>query len=221
MLGTWRGGASGSENWNSELSSLYQVLVSIQSAILGSEFPYFNEPTVEALWGTEEGELQKRIHANGGYERLRVATIQHAMVAQIKSPPIGFEQSIKIHFLHKRRHILQVVAKWLQEAESSNTSGHARELKEAVDELKQALDTLGPLEEQVITKATDTEVVPPARKEEEVQKKMEEALEVVKVIFPNHSEHVLRNALETTAARNEQQEIIAFNLEAAVSLLES
>ena len=42
LLGTWRGGG-GNEGWT-EKSTLWQVLVSIQSAILGSEFPYFNEP---------------------------------------------------------------------------------------------------------------------------------------------------------------------------------
>ena len=150
LLGTWRGGATGSENWSAENSSLYQVLVSIQSAILGSEFPYFNEPTVEALWGTEEGELQKRIHPNGGYERLRVATIQYAMTAQIRQPPTGFEQCIRTHFLHKRRYLRAVCSRWIAEAETSNTTGHLQALKEAVEELEVALKDLGPTPQEAL-----------------------------------------------------------------------
>ena len=88
LLGTWRGGASGSEQWQKS-STIQQVLVSIQSLILGSEYPYFNEPGVESQWGTEEGELQKRIHSNGGYERLRIATIQHAMIGKLQDCPVS------------------------------------------------------------------------------------------------------------------------------------
>lgn len=145
LLGTWRGGATGTENWNAERSSLYQVLVSIQSAILGSEFPYFNEPSMEASWGTEEGELQKRIHPNGGYERLRVATVQYAITAQIKSPPAGFEECIRLHFLHKRNHIMDVCGQWIAEAEKSDTRGHATLLKGVVEDLRETLNGLGVL----------------------------------------------------------------------------
>ncbi|KAH9258901.1 hypothetical protein BASA81_002965 [Batrachochytrium salamandrivorans] len=143
VLGTWRGGANGSENWDPERSTLLQVLVSIQSAILGSEFPYFNEPTVELQWGTTEGEIQKRIHENGGYERLRVATILHAMTAHIKTPPPGFEDCIRIHFTEKREYILNhVCPAWLAEAQTSTTPGHLQALQLAVAELKTALSAL-------------------------------------------------------------------------------
>lgn len=142
ILGTWRGGANGSENWNADQSTLLQVLVSIQSAILGSEFPYFNEPTVETQWGSAEGELQKRIHMNGGYERLRVATVVHAMTAQITSPPVGFEESIRIHFTQKKDYILNTVCTaWLKEAASSDTKSHLLALEQAVQDLKKAFAT--------------------------------------------------------------------------------
>ena len=44
LLGTWRGSAS--ENWDPKVSTLLQVLVSIQSIIM-SEDIYFNEPGFE------------------------------------------------------------------------------------------------------------------------------------------------------------------------------
>eukprot|EP00515_Schizochytrium_aggregatum_P004286 CAMPEP_0202045222 /NCGR_PEP_ID=MMETSP0963-20130614/566_1 /ASSEMBLY_ACC=CAM_ASM_000494 /TAXON_ID=4773 /ORGANISM="Schizochytrium aggregatum, Strain ATCC28209" /LENGTH=346 /DNA_ID=CAMNT_0048609789 /DNA_START=89 /DNA_END=1129 /DNA_ORIENTATION=- len=142
LLGTWRGGATGSENWTKD-STLWQVLVSIQSAILGSEFPYFNEPGVESQWGTEQGELQKRIHSNGGYERLRVATIQHAMVAHLRSPPPGFEEIVRRHFRVKKRHILAMADRWLDEAKDSDTKGHFKSLQKQASELREELDKLG------------------------------------------------------------------------------
>jgi len=52
LLGTWQGGAHGKENWDSKMSTLWQVFVSIQGQILGSQYPYFNEPSIEAQWGT-------------------------------------------------------------------------------------------------------------------------------------------------------------------------
>mmetsp|Transcript_19443 Transcript_19443/g.38096 ORF Transcript_19443/g.38096 Transcript_19443/m.38096 type:complete len:394 (-) Transcript_19443:163-1344(-) len=141
LLGTWRGGATGSENWTKN-SSLWQVLVSIQSAILGSEFPYFNEPGVESQWGTDQGELQKRVHSNGGYERLRVATIQHAMIWQMRNPAPGFETLLQEHFRLKKHHILTTVDRWVEEAKSSDTKGHLKSMTKLVTELREELDKL-------------------------------------------------------------------------------
>ena len=95
LLGTWRGGGK-SEEWN-EKSSLLQVLVSIQ-ALIFVEYPFFNEPGYESQIGTPEGDRNRRVADNGGYERLRVWTIQWAMVDQLKNPSKGFEDAIREHF---------------------------------------------------------------------------------------------------------------------------
>lgn len=50
LLGTWRG--SSTENWNPKLSTLLQVMLSIQAIIMSNEV-YFNEPGYESLMGTE------------------------------------------------------------------------------------------------------------------------------------------------------------------------
>jgi baculoviral IAP repeat-containing protein 6 len=141
LLGTWRGGASGSENWTKK-STLWQVLVSIQSAILGSEFPYFNEPGVEARWGTADAEVKKRTATNGGYERLRVATVQHAMVGQLKHPSPGFADVIQAHFKLKTQHVLAVCEGWLEEAKLSDTTGHHTTLNRHVNALRAELRKL-------------------------------------------------------------------------------
>lgn len=88
LLGTWHGG-SRAEEWN-ETSTLLQVFVSIQ-ALIFIRFPYYNEPGYEDQQGTPEGERQQRVAQNGGYERLRVGTVQWAMVDQLRNPPKGFE----------------------------------------------------------------------------------------------------------------------------------
>lgn len=53
LLGTWRGNAS--ENWDPKLSTLLQVLVSIQAVVMGEDV-YFNEPGFETEAGTPDGE---------------------------------------------------------------------------------------------------------------------------------------------------------------------
>lgn len=68
-----------------------QLFVSIQALIL-VKYPYFNEPGVEAQMGTPEGNEGARVGENGGYEHLRVATIQWAMIDQLRHPAAGFEQ---------------------------------------------------------------------------------------------------------------------------------
>lgn len=78
---------------------------------------------MEALWGTAEGDRQKRVHLNGGYERLRCATMRYAMLEHLINPPLGFEELIKTHFKLKREYITGVVQQWLQEAKDSDTKG--------------------------------------------------------------------------------------------------
>lgn len=57
LLGTWSG-----PSWTPGESTLLQVLVSLQSLVLGAPKPYFNEPCCEAHEGTEHGEWQSKIY---------------------------------------------------------------------------------------------------------------------------------------------------------------
>ena len=104
LLGTWHGG-SRAEEWN-ENSTLLQVFVSIQALIL-IKYPVYNEPGVERQQGTPEGDRIQRTSQNGGYERLRVGTVQWAMVDQLQNPPKGFEVGGRGQSLHARgcRHL--------------------------------------------------------------------------------------------------------------------
>jgi hypothetical protein len=106
--------------------------------------PFANEPGYEAQIGTEEGARNHRTSENGGYERLRVWTVQWAMVDQLRHPTPGFEDAIRTHFRLKRAHILRSVAAWLDEARSSDTEGHFAALREQFEQLKVELARLGP-----------------------------------------------------------------------------
>ena len=115
LLGTWRGNAS--ENWDPKLSTLLQVLVSIQAIIMSEEI-YFNEPGYEGEAGTEEGERKNEAYCN----IVRYCNIKYAMIDQIKNPPKGFETVIRRHFYLKKNEILEEVRKWVKFAEHRNGS---------------------------------------------------------------------------------------------------
>lgn len=73
LLGTWRGSAT--ENWDPKLSTILQVLLSIQAIIMSNEV-YFNEPGYEHEAGTSEGERKNEGYAN----IVRYCNIKFAMI---------------------------------------------------------------------------------------------------------------------------------------------
>jgi hypothetical protein len=116
----------------------------VQSAILGVKYPAFNEPGVEQSAGTPQGDRTARYSDNGGYEPLRVATLQFAMVDVLRQPPPGFEEVVRKHFRLKRHHIMAVCQAWLQEAAGSEEVGALQQLQSKVEDLQVELLKLGP-----------------------------------------------------------------------------
>lgn len=100
LLGTWRGSAS--ENWDPKVSTLLQVLLSIQ-AIIMSDDVYFNEPGFEGEQGTQEGEKKNEAYSN----IVRYSNLKFAMLENIKNPPKGFETVIRRHFYLKQHEIME------------------------------------------------------------------------------------------------------------------
>ena len=143
LLGTWQGGSTGQEKWIPKKSTLLQVIVSVQGQILGSQYPYYNEPGVEQSWGNQSSHVSARTSKNGGYERLRVATIQHAMIGQLRHPASGFETFIREHFRIKQFYIIRQIEGWIEEAEASNTPGHKAALQKQLAKLQVEFDKLG------------------------------------------------------------------------------
>ncbi|XP_078607185.1 uncharacterized protein LOC144879516 isoform X2 [Branchiostoma floridae x Branchiostoma japonicum] len=133
LLGTWHGGDA-SEKWNPKTSTLYQVLVSIQSLILISD-PMYNEPGYDGMKGTAETEEQSAKYNN----KLQVDTVRWAMLHQIRQPPVGFEDVIRRHFFLQKEAVLQQCCRWLRDCRDEEK---LPKLRRAVEELKTELDKL-------------------------------------------------------------------------------
>ena len=86
LLGTWSG-----PGWDAGSSTLLQVLVSIQSMILGTSQPYFNEPGFSSSEGTTAGDAASRAYN----EELRHHTLLHAILPALRAPPAGLEDAVR------------------------------------------------------------------------------------------------------------------------------
>ena len=107
LLGTFNAGDA-SEKWDPLRSSLFQVLISIQSQILNEE-PIINEPGYDEkhLGGAASREYNAK---------LRLHTMRHAMTAQLLRPPAGFEAAVTAHFTAARARVLRQCRRWTIEA---------------------------------------------------------------------------------------------------------
>lgn len=133
LLGTWHGGDA-SEKWDPKKSSLYQVLLSIQGMMFTPD-PCFNEPGYEGIKGTDEGDaLCKEYNA-----KIKLHTIRHAMVGQLREPAPGFEEAIRTHFRLQKEAVLRQCADWLTQCADAEEE---RRMRKAVDTLKSELDKL-------------------------------------------------------------------------------
>lgn len=115
LIGTWNGD-KGAESWNPKTSTLFQVLVSIQSQIL-TENPYFNEPGQEVHNGTPTGKIFNDIYNNNIRYFTMCHTILDLLLAPEKYPQ--FINVIKKHFYLKKNVIINTCAKWVKDAENT------------------------------------------------------------------------------------------------------
>jgi len=99
ILGTWSG-----PGWVPGLSTLGQVLISIQSAIL-VEAPIENEPGHENHTRTAAGRVSVAIYNAA----LRVAALRVGMLNVLKAPPAAFARAVRGHFWHKREELIAQV----------------------------------------------------------------------------------------------------------------
>lgn len=129
-------GAAG-ERWDAEVSTAFQVLVSIQSLILVPQ-PYFNEPGYEETMHTDSGKLRSRSYN----QDIREHSIHRGMIDYLKKPPKEFEQAMKTHFRLRRQYILATCRKWIAEGEEAKCHAHTARLRSLVDELAVLLNEL-------------------------------------------------------------------------------
>ncbi|KAE8257269.1 hypothetical protein A4X13_0g2464 [Tilletia indica] len=110
LLGTWAG-----PGWVKGRSTLLQVLLSIQSLIMGEEEPAVNEPGWEKQRGSKSSEAYTK--------NIRRMTVATAMLANLKEPPHPWKELIEGHFRAKGKEILQLVQKWLDEDDGRRLAG--------------------------------------------------------------------------------------------------
>ena len=133
LLGTWHGGHA-SEKWNSTSSSLSQALISIQAMILVDE-PWYSEPGSEGMQGTVEGKARSKEYN----EQIQLATVRHAMLAQLRKPRAGLEDAIMAHFRRADGAVRRQCGQWVRQCCDETLK---QRMAEAVGELFQELDKL-------------------------------------------------------------------------------
>ncbi|CAL4899101.1 unnamed protein product [Urochloa decumbens] len=102
-------GGEGAELWSPESSSLLQVVVSIQGLVLTAQ-PYYNEAGYAEQVGTPEGRRNELPYCENTY-----LVNLHTMLHLIRRPPIGFEEFVKDHFLHRGQHVLKACEAYIQD----------------------------------------------------------------------------------------------------------
>jgi hypothetical protein len=114
-----------SQRWNKDVSSLAQVLLSIQSQILGVSEPYYNEGNGVSphLRGTREGNAGSEAYSR----TIRLANLRYAMIDILRYPPKGFEEVVSRHFALCRRRIAMQSKRWLLEAAATASRSQSRE----------------------------------------------------------------------------------------------
>lgn len=130
LIGTWN--AEAGETWNPKTSTLYQVLLSIQSLIL-IEQPYFNEPSYEKSIGTVGGKQKSKDYNN----KIRLYTMRYSILDLLKNPSKypEFEQVFLKHFRLKKDMILKTCQKWVNEATSMKS-----DYKKTFEEIKKHIN---------------------------------------------------------------------------------
>lgn len=92
LLNTWSGTTK--ERWTKGVSTMLQVLVSIQGLILNT-MPYYNEPGYESLRGTPNGETQARQYNQNTF----ILSLRTMMYTIRKPPKVWFISCISLSCL--------------------------------------------------------------------------------------------------------------------------
>ncbi|XP_061360990.1 probable ubiquitin-conjugating enzyme E2 26 [Gastrolobium bilobum] len=109
LLNTWSGNKN--EKWLPGVSTILQVLVSIQGLILNTK-PYFNEPGYAHMSGSANGEM-KSLQYNEDTFILSLRT----MMYMIRRPPKNFEDFVLGHFCSLARDILVACKAYMEGAQ--------------------------------------------------------------------------------------------------------
>jgi len=125
LLGTWSGSAT--EMWQANKSTFLQVMVSIQSLVMGEPEPFFNEPGYTPSKGSKTYASQSENYT----KNIQVQNIRWAIIDAIKTPPAGFETVVHTHMRLLKEPILKQARDW-KANNSSITDDLMKQLEEAL-----------------------------------------------------------------------------------------
>ncbi|KAL5736325.1 hypothetical protein ACOSQ2_031113 [Xanthoceras sorbifolium] len=109
LLNTWSGNKN--EKWIPSMSTMLQVLVSIQALILNQK-PYFNEPGYASLNGTAKGETNSQKYNENTF----ILSLK-TMVYTIRRPPKHFKDFVVGHFYKCARDIVTACKAYMDGAQ--------------------------------------------------------------------------------------------------------
>ncbi|TVU17593.1 hypothetical protein EJB05_33637, partial [Eragrostis curvula] len=98
------------ELWSPEMSTILQVVVSIQGLVLTAQ-PFYNESENDQYLGTPEAARNEVIYAE---ETCLLAL--RTMLHLLRRPPAGFEELVRRHFRRRGRFVLRACEAYLREA---------------------------------------------------------------------------------------------------------
>ncbi len=112
LLGTYSGSTPDeSERWMPDVSTLNQIIISLQSQIL-TDKPYFNEPGRESVYHTSEGKMYSQEYN----EQIQVNTFLGAINKMIINKHLypNFEEAITTHFRLMKDKIINQGQMWIK-----------------------------------------------------------------------------------------------------------
>uniref|UniRef100_A0A383W5T2 UBC core domain-containing protein n=1 Tax=Tetradesmus obliquus TaxID=3088 RepID=A0A383W5T2_TETOB len=121
LLGTWQG-----PSWEPGVSTLLQVLVSLQSMVFVPD-PFYNEPGYESYAKSARGQQQ----AADYNKDLRTQTAKFAILEALRSPDPIFKQALQVHFLLKSKALTDMLQRWLTDAgrEQGQLGEHVKQIR--------------------------------------------------------------------------------------------
>ncbi len=110
LLGTWEG-----PGWVPGVSTLYQILLSIQTLIF-NQWPRENEPGHERP-SDDVTVLHAHMLQSAVYNmEVRLATLTHGITGMIRASPPFFVDAARTHFSFKKRELAAQAVLWAEEA---------------------------------------------------------------------------------------------------------
>jgi ubiquitin-protein ligase len=151
LLGTFHA-QDESQQWNPRISSLAQILLSIQTQLLTKD-PYFLEPGHEAMMHNATGR-----DASMRYNmKRRLDTLRHAILEPLIEAPLGSEEVVQRHFAFCRRRIAVQARRWTVEAQGTSLAGRFEKVYGQILSRLSSLST-GLLEEISPLEATSEDI---------------------------------------------------------------